>query len=129
MLSPKLITHIKRITGPIGPSVLKNASEVNVTPELSDDNHTPLVKIMTAVKVHIIKVSNIGPVIAIKPCFTGFDVLAVPCISASVPIPASLLNAPLLIPVKITPIKPPLTAEFNEKASVNIKEIDGRNLS
>ena len=127
MLIPKLITHTNKIIGPKGPRVDKNASDVSVTPELSEVCHTPEISIITAVKVHMIRVSKIGPVIAISPCLTGFVVFAAPCIKASVPIPASLLKAPLLMPVKITPTKPPATAEFIEKASLTISPIAGRN--
>ena len=127
MLKPKLITQMKRIMGPMGPSVEKKASEVSVTPELSDVWYTPEIRIITAVRVHIIIVSNIGPVIAIKPCLTGWLVFAAPCIKASVPIPASLLKAPLLMPVKITPTRPPATAESKENASVTINPKAGKN--
>ena len=129
MLIPKLITHTNKIIGPKGPKVDRKASDVSVTPELSEVCHTPEINIITAVKVHMMRVSKIGPVIAISPCLTGFVVFAAPCIKASVPIPASLLKAPLLIPVKITPTKPPETAEFIEKSSLTINPIAGRNLS
>ena len=65
-------------------------------------------------------VSINGPSIATKPSLTGSLVLAAPCAKTSVPKPASLEKAALLIPCLITsPIKPPTTAS-PVKASCNI---------
>ena len=130
MLLPKHNTLKNKTIDPNIPKVLLNASAVNVTPSLDEDSQTPVVSINKAVKVHMINVSNIGPIIATNPCLTGCDVFAAPCIIASVPMPASLLNAPLLTPVIMTPPKrPPLTAVLLLKASEKINPKDGRNWS
>ena len=71
--------------------------------------------------MHIINVSKIGPSIATRPCLTGSDVLAEPCTSVSVPIPASFECAPLLTPIIITAITlPPATAEPVKASSIII---------
>ena len=86
-------------------------------------------RMSTAVAVHIIKVSNIGPVIATRPCLTGCDAFADPCTNDSVPIPASLENAPLLTPTIITPMMLPLATADPVKASEIIKDNDGKKSS
>ena len=78
MLKPKQITHTKRIKPPKFPNKILNASAVNVTPWDDDVSQTPDTRIIKAVAVHIINVSKIGPVIATRPCLTGFETLATP---------------------------------------------------
>ena len=78
MLSPKQITHAKRTNPPKLPNNELKASAVKVTPWDDELSQTPEIKIIRAVAVQIINVSNIGPVIATRPCLTGFETLATP---------------------------------------------------
>ena len=63
-----------------------------------------------AVQVQTIKVSKTGPSVASIPSRIGSLVLAAPWAMTSVPTPASLENAPRLMPISMTPRNPPPTA-------------------
>ena len=58
MLSPKQITHAKRISSPKLPNNELKASDVRVTPCDDELSQTPEIKIIRAVAVQIINVSN-----------------------------------------------------------------------
>ncbi len=83
------------------------ALAVRLTPFTSLDCQTPVTKIANAVKVHTTKVSIAGPNMATKPSRTGSSVFDAPWAIGAVPMPASLENAPRLIPNKINPPKTP----------------------
>ena len=75
---------------------------------------------INAVEVQMINVSVNTPKVWIKPCFTGWDTVAVAAAFGADPIPASLENKPLFIPCnKAAPIPPPTTC-LNPKALSNI---------
>ena len=64
----------------------------------------------SAVQVQTTSVSMNGPTMATRPSRIGSCVRAAPCASASVPMPASLENAPRCTPIRMTvPSAPPAT--------------------
>ena len=84
-------------------------------------SYLPDSKTITAEAEQINKVSTNTPKAWIKPCFTGWDVVAQAAAFGTEPSPASLENRPRLIPVMITAAKPPATADWGAKASWKIK--------
>jgi hypothetical protein len=63
-----------------------------------------------AVQVHTMSVSITGPSMATRPSRIGSLVRAAPWAMTSVPTPASLEKAPRLMPISMTPMKPPPAA-------------------
>ncbi len=107
---------------PTSGMVIRKAFAVMVTPLASVPCQVPDIRMISAVAVQMISVSIIGPTIATRPSLTGSRVRAAPCAMDSVPIPASLENAPRRTPVAITvPIAPPAAA-VPLNASVMINE-------
>ena len=75
----------------------------------------PVVIITSAVRLRITNVSMNTPIIATKPCSTGWFTFATACACGVEPIPASLEKRPLATPFctasfKVAPIAPPATA-------------------
>ena len=78
-----------------------------------------------AVQVHTINVSKTGPSVARMPSRMGSLVLAAPCAMTSVPTPASFEKAPRLMPISITPRKPPPTALGDKASRIMVSKIPG----
>ena len=72
-----------------------------------------------AVQVQTIKVAKTGPNVASIPSRIGSLVFAAPWAMTYVPTPASLENAPRLMPSSMTPRNPPLTA-VGDRASLTM---------
>ena len=71
--------------------------------------------VLDAVRLRITNVSMNTPIIATKPCSTGWFTFATACACGVEPIPASLEKRPLATPFctasfKVAPIAPPATA-------------------
>ena len=76
-------------------AALKAAAVISV---LVPSVHTPVINTVSAVRVHMIKVSTNTSKDASNPCRTGSLVLADAWNTAAVPVPASLEYAPLESP-------------------------------
>ena len=67
------------------------------------------------------------PRVWISPCFTGWETLAVAAALGALPIPASLLNKPLLIPcIKAAPTPPPANCSQPNALETIVSRTNGK---
>ena len=114
------VTNSSRPTPTLPKSALKALAVRLIPDRLSGSCQVPASRMARAVQVQTTRVSATGPIIATRPSRIGSLVRAAPWAITSVPTPASLENAPRLMPTRTTPSKPPPTA-WGLKASRKIE--------
>jgi len=107
-------------TFPIGPIWEDNAACVSSIPVSPVSIYVGYKSTINAVQLHITIVSVNTPKVCIKPCCTGWLTSAVAAALGADPIPASLENNPLFIPVNIIPPIVPIAISLIPNALSNI---------